>query len=244
MKKLLLILLALVLFAAAAIYTVCRIMPNGVVAGYVELGKQKTVETCREWWIGAKDWTVTTWNKVLHPEPKLVEQNVAAETDDDDISMEESGRLEKPKPPVPAVDLSKPWKGLEDANWYCGKKITEKALEGKIVMVYAFSEKDEDSVALLPRIEQLWFAYKTKPFVIIGSHRGGKSEAISRIVRKSRLTFPVYEGAGRTKEPSAGGHYPIVYVVDDAGKMIYRGRSELEATEAFVDALPNVGKKR
>ena len=111
-------------------------------------------------------------------------------------------------------------------------------------MVYVFSESNEDSVALLPRIEKLWSAYKSKPFVVLGSHRGGKSAKVANLIKKSKVTFPVYEDAGRTKEPGAGGRYPIVYVVDDSGQMIYRGRSDLEATEAVVTAIPNVGKRR
>ena len=111
-------------------------------------------------------------------------------------------------------------------------------------MVYVFSSADEDSVALLPRIENVWSAYKSKPFVVIGSHRGGKSAKVANLIRKSKVTFPVYEDAGRTKEPGAGGRYPIVYVVDDTGKMVYRGRSDLEATEAVVTAIPDVGKRR
>ena len=246
MKKLLLILLSQILLTGAVLYVVCRIMPDGVVAQYVQLAKEKSLEKGRAWWTILKDQTVAAWHKFRDPEPKLIEKEAVPETEAE-APVEKPVAAEPPapaKPAVPEIDLSKPWKGLEPGNWYGGKKITEKSLEGKIVMVYAFSEADEDSVALLPRIEQLWSAYKTKPFVIIGSHRGGKSAKISALVKKAKLTFPVYEGAGRTKEPSAGGHYPVVYVVDDAGKMIYRGRSELEATEAFVDALPNVGKKR
>ena len=109
-------------------------------------------------------------------------------------------------------------------------------------MVYVFSESDEDSVALLPRIENVWSAYKSKPLVVLGSHRGGKSAKAANIIKKAKVTFPVYEDAGRTQEPSAGGRYPIVYVVDDTGRMIYRGRSDLEATEAIVTAIPNVGR--
>lgn len=248
MKKLLLILLSLILFTGAVLYVVSRIMPDGVVAQYVQLAKEKSLEKGRAWWTILKDQTVAAWHKVRNPDPKLPEQTETAkaepETPDETPAAEPADVAEPAKPAVPEIDLSKPWKGLEPENWYGGKKITEKSLDGKIVMVYAFSEADEDSVALLPRIEQLWSAYKTKPFVIIGSHRGGKSDKIAALVKKAKLTFPVYEGAGRTKEPSAGGHYPIVYVVDDAGKMIYRGRSELAATEAFVDALPYVGKKR
>ena len=124
------------------------------------------------------------------------------------------------------------------------RKLTERALDGKIVMVYVFSESNEDSVALLPRIESVWSAYKSKPFVVIGSHRGGKSAKVASIIKKSKVTFSVYEDAGRTQEPGAGGRYPIVYVVDDTGRMIYRGRSDLEATEAVVTAIPDVGKKK
>ena len=120
--------------------------------------------------------------------------------------------------------------------------VTERALDGKIVMVYVFSESNEDSVALLPRIENVWSAYKSKPLVVLGSHRGGKSAKAENLIKKAKVTFPVYEDAGRTQEPSAGGRYPIVYVVDDTGRMIYRGRSDLEATEAIVTAIPNVSR--
>ena len=73
---------------------------------------------------------------------------------------------------------------------------------------------------------------------------GGRSAKVTNIIKKSKVTFSVYEDAGRTQEPGAGGRYPIVYVVDDTGRMIYRGRSDLEATEAVVTAIPDVGKKK
>jgi hypothetical protein len=226
----------LVGLVVAADLGVVKFWPDTKAGEYAVIGR----DTAVEWYGVTKDFWVEQWHRFRPEEPEP--QVAAAPKVEEPVEREEETK--SAEPPKPAVDLSKPWKGLEPENWYCGKKLTEKSLEGKIVMVYVFSESSEDSVALLPRIENVWSAYKSKPFVVIGSHRGGKSAKVANLIRKSKVTFPVYEDAGRTKEPSAGGRYPIVYVVDDSGKMVYRGRSDLEATEAVVTAIPDVGKRR
>jgi len=241
MKKAILVLVVLVGLLVAAEFVVARFWPDTKAGEYAVIGRDVTVE----WYNVAKDFWVEQWHRFCleEPEDDAAEESPAAESEE---KPEEEAKPEEPKksakPPKPVVDLSKPWKGLEPENWYCGKKLAESSFDGKIVMVYVFSESSEDSVALLPRIENLWSAYKSKPLVVLGSHRGGKSAKTENLIKKAKVTFPVYEGAGRTQEPSAGGRYPIVYVVDDTGHMIYRGRSDLEATEAIVTAIPNVGK--
>ena len=236
MKKALLVIVVLVGLEVVAEFFIAKFWPDTKVGEYAVIQRDTTVE----WYHVAKDFWVEQWHRFRPEEPEP--QVAAAPKVEEPVEREEETK--SAEPPKPTVDLSKPWKGLEPENWYCGKKLTEKSLEGKIVMVYVFSESSGDSVALLPRIENVWSAYKSKPFVVIGSHRGGKSAKVANLIRKSKVTFPVYEDAGRTKEPSAGGRYPIVYVVDDSGKMIYRGRSDLEATEAVVTAIPDVGKRR
>ena len=236
MKKAFLVIVVLVGLEVVAEFFIAKFWPDTKVGEYAVIQRDTTVE----WYHVAKDFWVEQWHRFRPEEPEP--QVAAAPKVEESVEREEETK--SAEPPKPAVDLSKPWKGLEPENWYCGKKLTEKSLEGKIVMVYVFSESSEDSVALLPRIENVWSAYKSKPFVVIGSHRGGKSAKVANLIKKSKVTFPVYEDAGRTKEPSAGGRYPIVYVVDDSGKMIYRGRSDLEATEAVVTAIPDVGKRR
>ena len=241
MKKALLVLIVLVGLVVAAEFVIAKFWPDTKAGEYAVIGRDATVE----WYNVTKDFWVEQWHRFRPEEPEedAAEEPPAAEPEDE---PEEEAKPEEPeksaKPPKPVVDLSKPWKGLEPENWYCGKKLAESSFDGKIVMVYVFSESSEDSVALLPRIENLWSAYKSKPLVVLGSHRGGKSAKTENLIKKAKVTFPVYEGAGRTQEPSAGGRYPIVYVVDDTGHMIYRGRSDLEATEAIVTAIPNVGK--
>jgi len=241
MKKAFLVLVVLVGLLVAAEFVVAKFWPDTKAGEYAVIGRDATVE----WYNVTKDFWVEQWHRFRPEESEedAAEEPPAAEPEDE---PEEEAKPEEPeksaKPPKPVVDLSKRWKGLEPENWYCGKKLAESSFDGKIVMVYVFSESSEDSVALLPRIENLWSAYKSKPLVVLGSHRGGKSAKTENLIKKAKVTFPVYEGAGRTQEPSAGGRYPIVYVVDDTGHMIYRGRSDLEATEAIVTAIPNVGK--
>ena len=239
MKKALLVLVVLAGLLVAADLVIVKFWPDTKIGEYAA-NRRDVVVQC---YCVTKDFWVEQWHRFRpeEPEPQVAEQPKVEEPEVEP-KAEEPGK--SAEPPKPAVDLSKPWKGLEPENWYCGRKLTESALDGKIVMVYVFSESNEDSVALLPRIESVWSAYKSKPFVVIGSHRGGKSAKVASIIKKSKVTFSVYEDAGRTQEPGAGGRYPIVYVVDDTGRMIYRGRSDLEATEAVVTAIPDVGKKK
>lgn len=241
MKKAFLALIVLVGLVVVAEFFIAKFWPDTKAGEYAVIGRDATVE----WYNITKDFWVEQWHRFRpeEPEPQVAEEPPAPEPEEEpEVEPKPEEPAKSAKPPKPVVDLSKPWKGLEPENWYCGKKLTESSFDGKIVMVYAFSESDEDSVALLPRIENVWSAYKSKPLVVLGSHRGGKSAKAANIIKKAKVTFPVYEDAGRTQEPSAGGRYPIVYVVDDTGRMIYRGRSDLEATEAIVTAIPNVGR--
>lgn len=239
MKKTLFVLVVLIGLGVAADLVIVKFWPDTKAGEYALTVR----DTAVEWYGVTRDFWVEQWHRFRPEEPEAqVAEQPKVEEPEVEPKAEEPGK--SAEPPKPAVDLSKPWKGLEPENWYCGRKLTERALDGKIVMVYVFSESNEDSVALLPRIESVWSAYKSKPFVVIGSHRGGKSAKVASIIKKSKVTFSVYEDAGRTQEPGAGGRYPIVYVVDDTGRMIYRGRSDLEATEAVVKAIPDVGKKK
>ena len=242
MKKALFVLVVLAGLLVAADLVIVKFWPDTKIGEYAA-NRRDVVVQC---YCVTKDFWVEQWHRFRpeEPEPQVAAAPKVEEPEGEE--PEEEAKPEEPpksaKPPKPVVDLSKPWKGLEPENWYCGKKLTESSFDGKIVMVYVFSESDEDSVALLPRIENVWSAYKSKPLVVLGSHRGGKSAKAENLIKKAKVTFPVYEDAGRTKEPSAGGRYPIVYVVDDTGRMIYRGRSDLEATEAIVTAIPNVSR--
>jgi len=131
------------------------------------------------------------------------------------------------------------WFGLDEASHYSGPKITAADLEGKVVMVDEWGVNCPPCRALLPRMEEIWQSFKTKPFVLIGSHRQGRQdEKVKALVNEHKLTYPIYGRAGLAEgEPDNGGGIPFIYVVNPRGKVVYSGRSEREATEAAVEAI-------
>lgn len=140
-----------------------------------------------------------------------------------------------------AVCVGVEWKGLSDENWYSGRKLTPGSLRGKVVMVDEWGAMCGPCIALLPRMEEIWNSFKTKPFVLLGSHRQRRdAEAVAELVKKNGLTYPIYQGAGIEGEPSNGGGVPFIYVVDARGKVVYSGRSDRDALGAVVNALSDM----
>lgn len=134
------------------------------------------------------------------------------------------------------------WKGLGEGNYYAGPKLTEADLAGKVVLVDCWGVNCPPCRALLPRMEELWKSFRSKPFVLLGSHRQGhQPEKVAELVKANKLTYPQYNGAGIAEgEPSFRG-IPFLYVVNHRGKVVYSGHSDREATEAVVNALGEIG---
>ena len=134
------------------------------------------------------------------------------------------------------------WQGLTDANYYCGPKITEADLAGKVVMVDQWGIKCPPCRALLPSMQKLWNANKSKPFVLIGAHCQGRNpKEVQALVDANKLTYPIYDWAGLANAPSSGGGLPFMYVVDHRGKVVYSGRSHEEAEAAVQKAIAAIG---
>lgn len=138
-----------------------------------------------------------------------------------------------------AADL---WRGLAETAYYSGPKLTADDLEDKVVLVDEWGVNCPPCRALLPRMEQIWQSFKSKPFVLLGSHRQGRApEKVAELVKANKLTYPIYDFAGLASEPSSGGGLPFMYVVNHRGRVVYFGRDERAATEAIVNALGEVG---
>ena len=134
------------------------------------------------------------------------------------------------------------WKGLGEGNYYAGPKVTEADLAGKVVLVDCWGVGCPPCRALLPRMEEIWKSFRSKPFVLLGSHRQGRQpEKVDALVKANKLTYPQYDGAGIAEgEPSFRG-IPFLYVVNHRGKVVYSGHSDREATEAVANAPGEIG---
>ena len=133
------------------------------------------------------------------------------------------------------------WNGLSEENWYSGRKLDAESLRGKVVMEDEWGAMCGPCISMLPRMAEIWNSFKTKPFILLGSHRQGRNdEAVAELVKKHALTYPIYQGAGIEGEPPNGGGVPFIYVVDARGKVVYSGRSDREALGAVVNALSDM----
>lgn len=134
------------------------------------------------------------------------------------------------------------WRGLTDGGHYSGPKITDADLDGKVVMVDQWGINCPPCRALLPAMQKLWNANKSKPFMLIGSHcQGRKPDEVMALVNANKLTYPIYDWAGLADAPSSGGGLPFMYVVDHRGKVVYSGRSHEEAEAAVQKAIAAIG---
>lgn len=134
------------------------------------------------------------------------------------------------------------WKNVDPDHHLGGRKASPGYLQGKVVLVDRWGANCPPCRALLPRIEKLWQSFKMKPFVVLGGHceGWGDAEAVKKLIADNKLTYSVYEGAGLAEGEPEYDAIPFLYVVDETGRIVYRGRSEQDATQAIVIALTDM----
>ena len=151
---------------------------------------------------------------------------------------------------VTAVGLLSPvllnavtWVNLDEAHHYSGPSLTEKDLEGKVVLVDNWGVNCPPCRESLPRIQEIWQSFKSKPFVIIGSHCQGKQpDKVKELVEANKLTYPMYERVGLAEGAPSFKAIPFIYVVNHRGRVVFSGHSDREATEALVTAIADIGQ--
>ena len=134
------------------------------------------------------------------------------------------------------------WRGLEDSNYYSGPKISAADLAGKVVMVDQWGINCPPCRALLPAMQKLWNANKSKPVILSGAQCQGRSpKEVQALVDANKLTYPIYDWAGLADPPSSGGGLPFMDVVDHRGTVVYSGRNHDEAEAAVQKAIAAIG---
>ena len=126
------------------------------------------------------------------------------------------------------------WGGVTPENHLGGRPASPGYLQGKVILVDCRDySKDQ---AALERLEDFWQSYKIKPFVVLGSHRGGDAESVKQKLRDAGVSFPVYADAtfeSKTFEPQNG----LIYVIHQGGKMAIKTKDINRAYEAAVSAM-------
>lgn len=138
------------------------------------------------------------------------------------------------------------WKNVDAEHYLGGRKASAGYLQGKVVLVDRWGLKCPPCRALLPRVEEIWRSFKTKPFVVLGGHcKGwGDAEGIKKLIAENGLTYAVYEDAGLAVGEPEFDAIPFLYVVDETGSVVYMGRDERAATQAVVQALTDLESPR
>ena len=138
------------------------------------------------------------------------------------------------------------WKNVDADHYLGGRKASEGYLQGKVVLVDRWGAKCPPCRALLPRVEEIWKSFKTKPFVVLGGHcKGwGTADMVAELITEHKLTYSVYEDAALAVGEPKFDAIPFLYVVDETGKVVYLGRDERNATHAIVSALTDMESPR
>lgn len=147
---------------------------------------------------------------------------------------------------VAASALAVDWRNLDEAHHLAGRKASTGYLRGKVVLVDRWGVNCPPCRRMLPRMEEIWQSFKTKPFVVLGGHCAGWGDAagVKALAAEHGLTYPIYEDAGLAEQEPRFDAIPFLYVVDETGKIVYRGHDERAATQAIVMALTDMESPR
>jgi len=141
-----------------------------------------------------------------------------------------------------SLDAGVAWRNVDQDNYLAGRKASEGYLQGKVVLVDRWGLGCPPCRRLLPRVEEIWRSFRTKPFVVLGGHcKGwGDADGIRKLAKDLGLTYSIYEDAGLAVDEPRFSGIPFLYVVDETGKVLYKGHSERVATETVVQALTDM----
>ena len=122
-------------------------------------------------------------------------------------------------------------------------------LKGKVVLLDVRDYSNGSDSKLTAQIQEIWSAYKSKPFVALGSHTGKDdlSEA-SSLVQKQNLTYSIYSNVALKDNSGCLERFTRgIYVFDPTGRRLYFGDNPRQAmgvvgSAIFAAALPSTPK--
>ncbi len=137
------------------------------------------------------------------------------------------------------------WDNLDQSRHLAGRMTSPGYMRGKVVLIDRRDYGVRSCVDAARRMEDTWRAFKSKQFVLLGSHSGeAGAEKIARIAKGLSLTYPIYAQAWLAS--GDGGGAPsvadgTVCVVDCTGKVLYMGKDDRQAVGVVANALMAMG---
>jgi len=133
------------------------------------------------------------------------------------------------------------WQNLDDAHYISGPKLSPERFRGKIVFVERWGLHCGPCLASLPHVQALYEKYSKKGVVFIGAHcQEFDKPGILKAIKGGGVTYPVYQFAGLSGAPRAGG-IPAPYLVGVDGKVCWNdtgfnaGAAEAAIKQALKD---------
>ena len=74
---------------------------------------------------------------------------------------------------VVSLHASVAWRNIDADHHLAGRKASEGYLQGKVVLVDRWGLGCPPCRKLLPRVEEIWRSFRSKPFVVLGGHCKG-----------------------------------------------------------------------
>ena len=138
------------------------------------------------------------------------------------------------------------WENLDKEHHLGGRVTSEGYMRGKVVLVCRWGLKFQKCRTMLPKLEEVWQGFKSKPLVVLCGHcKGyGEAEEIKKFVTEQGITCPVYECACLAVGEPSYSTVPVLYIVDETGRVVYAGRNEQTARQALVTALTDMEAPR
>ena len=129
------------------------------------------------------------------------------------------------------------WRNISPSTRIGGRMVSPGYLVGKIVLLDCRDYGDPAQVEKLKTLQSVWATHKTKPFVLLGSHRGSAgADKVKEVMAKAGVTYPVYRDAGLTTG-EVDGYKEIVYLVNSINLRVEYKGPDIHKAQGGISSL-------
>lgn len=157
--------------------------------------------------------------------------------------LHDSKNVIKETPELPFEGKAPGLVGIED--WINTAPLSEKDLQGKVVLVDFWTYSCINCIRTLPHLDKWYKTYKDNGFILLGVHSPEfdfekKKENVREAVAKYHIEYPVLlDNNHETWNAFANQYWPAHYLIDTKGNIRYHrfGEGHYEETEGAIQKL-------